>query len=166
MTNRLPTQSSTRAPTAAPRTHLPPSHINNNNTSNNNNNSHPLYQVSKLNALPTYGGDNRPALPPSNVKRKAHDLENRLNFQLPNAADHPPNKHLVAPPVYTAPDIAHKRPMPTPASTFARLATPEVDETEMDMRGARALPPDTGSDHSGGSNETVLIDDVIVYADA
>lgn len=36
----------------------------------------------------------------------------------------------------------------------------------MDMRGAAALPPDSGSDHSGGSDETVKIDDVIEYADA
>ncbi|KAM8720836.1 hypothetical protein ACLKA7_006820 [Drosophila subpalustris] len=36
----------------------------------------------------------------------------------------------------------------------------------MDMRGATALPPDSGSDHSGGSDETVKIDDVIEYADA
>ncbi|TDG39636.1 hypothetical protein AWZ03_013942 [Drosophila navojoa] len=35
----------------------------------------------------------------------------------------------------------------------------------MDMRGAAALPPDTNSDHSGGSDETVKIDD-IAYADA
>lgn len=36
----------------------------------------------------------------------------------------------------------------------------------MDMRGAAALSPDAGSDHSGGSDETVKIDDVIEYADA
>ncbi|KRF93815.1 uncharacterized protein Dmoj_GI15207, isoform B [Drosophila mojavensis] len=35
----------------------------------------------------------------------------------------------------------------------------------MDIRGAAALPPDTNSDHSGGSDETVKIDD-IAYADA
>ncbi|XP_053950721.1 uncharacterized protein LOC128858454 [Anastrepha ludens] len=169
---KLPAQPSTMVPTAAPRTHLPPSN-------NNNNIQHPLYQ-SHNKMIPTFtsssnnnrnggssGEDKRPALPPSNVKRMAYELQNMPNFHLPNAARHPPNKHLVAPPVYTAPDISHKRPMPTPASTFARLATPEVDESEYDMRGAAALPPDTGSDHSGGSNETVKIDDVyILYADA
>ncbi|XP_023159599.1 uncharacterized protein LOC111591910 isoform X2 [Drosophila hydei] len=35
----------------------------------------------------------------------------------------------------------------------------------MDMRGAATLPPDSNSDHSGGSNETVKIDDM-QYADA
>lgn len=36
---------------------------------------------------------------------------------------------------------------------------------ELDMRGAAALPPDKRSNHSGGSNETIKIDDVIEYAD-
>ncbi|XP_017479173.1 PREDICTED: uncharacterized protein LOC108368772, partial [Rhagoletis zephyria] len=165
-----PTKPSMIMPTAAPRAHLPPTNKKNKNNNNNNNNSpHPFYLLAHK-ASPTFAssivGDNRPALPPSNVKRMAHELQNMPNFHLPNAAQRTLNKHLVAPPVYTAPDVSHKRPMPTPASTFARLATPEVDESEFDMRGAVALPPDTGSDHSGGSNETVKIDDVILYADA
>ncbi|KAL9873804.1 ben isoform 2-T2 [Glossina fuscipes fuscipes] len=87
--------------------------------------------------------------PLTNVQKIAQDLQIKTNF---NPTAKPKNMHLVMPPSYTTPDVRHKHPI--------------KNEFELDMRGATALPPDSGSSHSGGSNETVKIDDVIEYADA
>lgn len=105
----------------------------------------------------------------SNVRRLAQDLQGKTNF---NPIAKPRNLHLVAPPTYTAPDIRHKqliRNTHIPTAAAAAGAAP-TDDIELDMRGATALPlnttTDAGSNHSGGSNETVQIDDVIEYADS
>uniref|UniRef100_A0A1A9WVB5 Right handed beta helix domain-containing protein n=1 Tax=Glossina brevipalpis TaxID=37001 RepID=A0A1A9WVB5_9MUSC len=85
----------------------------------------------------------------TNVRKIAQDLQVKTNF---NPTVKPKNMHIVMPPCYTAPGVRHKHLI--------------KNEFELDMRGATALPPDSGSSHSGGSNETVKIDDVIEYADA
>ncbi|XP_061399594.1 uncharacterized protein LOC133335325 [Musca vetustissima] len=96
----------------------------------------------------------------SNVRRLAQNLQQ--NF-IPNAT--PRNMHLVAPPQYTAPNIQHKLLSKNPTSSIA-AGQQRGEDIELDMRGAAALPNDAGSNHSGGSNETVQIDDVIQYADS
>lgn len=100
----------------------------------------------------------------TNVQKIAQDLQSRPTFHLtltPGTSRR--HKHIVAPPIYTAPN--KKIFNQSTVEATATLATPELDECELDMRGAMALSPDSGSDHSGGSNETVKIDD-IEYADA
>lgn len=97
----------------------------------------------------------------SNVRKIAQDLQGKTNF---NPIAKPRNLHLVTPPTYTAPDKRHKQLLNKNSTTNSG------DNIEMDMRGAVALPPrtatDSGSNHSGGSNETVQIDDVIEYVDS
>ncbi|XP_073834037.1 ben isoform X2 [Musca autumnalis] len=100
----------------------------------------------------------------SNVRRMAQNLQDNGNF---NPIAKPRNKHLVAPPQYTAPDIRHKQLLKNPSIAIAAAVGQRSDDIELDMRGATALPSnDSGSNHSGGSNETVQIDDVIQYADS
>lgn len=100
----------------------------------------------------------------SNVRRIAQDLQGKSNF---NPIAKPRNMHLVTPPTYTAPDKSHKQLLNRNINLQAAASN---DNFEMDMRGATALPPrtpaDSGSNHSGGSNETVQIDDVIEYVDS
>ncbi|KAM7348327.1 ben isoform 2-T2 [Cochliomyia hominivorax] len=98
----------------------------------------------------------------SNVRKIAQDLQEKTNF---NPVAKPRNLHLVQPPTYTAPDKRHKQ-------LLNKNLNSSGDNIEMDMRGAAALPPnrttttDAGSNHSGGSDETVQIDDVIEYVDS
>lgn len=105
----------------------------------------------------------------SNVRRMAQDLQGKTNF---NPIAKPRNMHLVAPPTYTAPDIRHKQLIKNPSTAVgagamsSALRAKYSEDIELDMRGATALPTDSGSNHSGGSNETVQIDDVIQYADS
>ncbi|XP_075159237.1 ben [Haematobia irritans] len=105
----------------------------------------------------------------SNVRRMAQDLQGKSNF---NPIAKPRNMHLVAPPTYTAPDIRHKQLIKNPSTTgvvasgIVAAARGPNEDIELDMRGATALPTDSGSNHSGGSNETVQMDDVIQYADS
>ncbi|TMW41261.1 hypothetical protein DOY81_013657 [Sarcophaga bullata] len=84
--------------------------------------------------------------------------------------------HLVTPPTYTAPDKTHKQLLNKnynligDSAAAAAASMGLADGIEMDMRGAVALPitrhtNDAGSNHSGGSNETVQIEDVIEYVD-
>ncbi|KNC30502.1 hypothetical protein FF38_07824 [Lucilia cuprina] len=104
----------------------------------------------------------------SNVRKIAQDLQDKTNF---NPIAKPRNLHLVTPPTYTAPDKRHKQLLNKNLNlNAATAASTSTDNIEMDMRGATALPPrmpaDSGSNHSGGSNETVQIDDVIEYVDS
>uniref|UniRef100_A0A1I8MBC7 Right handed beta helix domain-containing protein n=1 Tax=Musca domestica TaxID=7370 RepID=A0A1I8MBC7_MUSDO len=94
----------------------------------------------------------------SNVQRIVQNLQDKNNF---NPIAKPRNMHFVAPPQYTAPSTG------IPVATAALSQRPAASEDiELDLRGATALPNDSGSNHSGGSNETVQIDDVILYADS
>uniref|UniRef100_A0A1I8P772 Right handed beta helix domain-containing protein n=1 Tax=Stomoxys calcitrans TaxID=35570 RepID=A0A1I8P772_STOCA len=102
------------------------------------------------------------------ARRMAQELQDKTNF---NPIAKPRNMHLLAPPTYTAPDIRHKQLLKNPftAAVGAGIAARGPSEDiELDMRGATALPTatDSGSNHSGGSNETVQIDDAIQYADS
>ncbi|XP_065362958.1 uncharacterized protein be isoform X2 [Calliphora vicina] len=103
----------------------------------------------------------------SNVRKLAQDLQGKTNF---NPIAKPRNLHLVTPPTYTAPDKRHKLLMNKGLNLNAAPSAASTDNIEMDMRGAAALPPrpanDSGSNHSGGSNETVQIEDVIEYVDS
>lgn len=106
----------------------------------------------------------------SNVRKMAQDLQCKNNF---NPIAKPRNMHLVTPPTYTAPDKSHRQLLNKNSNLLGTAATAGMtvtDNIEMDMRGAMALPTtrhtnDAGSNHSGGSNETVQIDDVIEYVD-
>ena len=109
----------------------------------------------------------------SNVRKIAQDLQGKTNF---NPIAKPRNMHLVTPPTYTAPNKTHKQLLNMNSNLIgdsaaaAAVSMGLTDSMEMDMRGAMALPinrstTDAGSNHSGGSNETVQIDDVIQYAD-
>lgn len=108
--------------------------------------------------------------PTSSVRQRAQELQSKTNF---NPIAKPRNLHLVTPPTYTAPDIRHKQQQQQhllKPNNSNLIANTLPDEIEMDMRGATALPvrtaQDSNSNHSGGSNETVKIDDVIEYADS
>ncbi|XP_037938855.1 uncharacterized protein LOC119671986 [Teleopsis dalmanni] len=124
--------------------------------SHNNNNNNTSATIT-----PQTENNHQSHKPLTNVQKLAQDLQNKVpNLNPANHQHQQRNMHLFTPAVYTAPDVSHKQ------IRVPRLASPETDECEMDMRGATGLPPETSSNHSGGSNETVEIDEVIEYADA
>lgn len=67
-------------------------------------------------------------------------------------------------PTYSLPQIKSSKTNQWPGMAVDSFSD-QCFNDELDMRGAAALPPDKRSNHSGGSNETIKIDDIIEYAD-
>ncbi|EDW00261.1 GH12762 [Drosophila grimshawi] len=109
-----------------------------------------------------------PDLPQRHVRDLRQDLEampqihpNQLNsLRNQNQLHSPFPSNLRGPPPPSKTNMNHSKRSFEYLDGVDTMSAMEL----MDMRGAAALPPDSGSDHSGGSDETVKIED-IEYAD-
>lgn len=72
---------------------------------------------------------------------------------------------IIFPSIDKCKTIVHQQSKPANSNEWTKPIEQCWRSDELDMRGAAALPPDNRSNHSGGSNETIKIDDVIEYAD-
>ncbi|KAL5276825.1 hypothetical protein ACFFRR_002192 [Megaselia abdita] len=98
--------------------------------------------------------------PLTHVQQLAHNFANNPNFHINRS---PLTNRRI--PMYTIPN---KVKPPTVAShDIATTATFNLEQfgDDYDLLGATALPLDSGSNHSGGSKETIQIDDIIHYVD-
>lgn len=95
--------------------------------------------------------------PLTHVQQLAHSFANNPNFHINRSPN--TNRRI---PMYTIPNKAKP---PTVSHDNAATFNLEDFGDDYDLLGATALPLDSGSNHSGGSKETIQIDDIIQYVD-
>lgn len=99
--------------------------------------------------------------PLTHVQQLAHSFANNPNFHINRSPN--TNRRI---PMYTIPNKA-KPPSTSSSVSHDNVATFNMEDfgDDYDLLGATALPLDSGSNHSGGSKETIQIDDMIQYVD-